>query len=122
MPVIAPAAGNCVIVTCADILWTQLVKVTVIFGRLSIAFGRDNEATTSDTVLGSDNVVVIGGNAHVRTWESYRYSLSFTGWKSIGIFLISTALATHLEAGKVRVRPHLIMSALHLTAVTDRYR
>jgi len=99
-----------------------LVVVTVILRRLSITFGRDDEATTSDTVLGSDNVVVIGGNAHVRTWESDRYSLSFSGWKSIGIFLIGTALPTDLEAGEVRVRSHLVVSALHLATITDRYR
>ena len=96
MPVIAPAVGSWVIVTCADILWAQLVKVTVVLRILSVTLGRDDKATTSDTVLGSDNVVVIGGNAHVRTWESDRYSLSFSGWKSIGIFLISAPLPTDL--------------------------
>jgi len=70
----------------------------------------------------SQDPVVIGGNAHVRTWESDRYSLSFTGWKSIGIFLIGTALPTDLETGEVRVRSHLVMVALHLATITDRYR
>jgi len=122
VPVIAPAVGNCVIVTCADILWAQLVIVTVVLRGLSISFSRDDEATTSDAVLGRDKVVVIGGDAHVRTWESDRYSLSFTGWKSIGIFLVSAPLATHLEAGEVRVWPHLVVVALHLATITDRYR
>ena len=99
-----------------------MVVVTVILRILSISFSRDDEATTSDAVLGRDNVVVIGGDAHVRTWESDRYSLSFTGWKSIGIFLVSTALATHLEAGEVGVWPHLVVVALHLATITDRYR
>jgi hypothetical protein len=98
-----------------------LVKVTVVSGRLSITLGRDDKATTSDTVLGSDNVVVIGGNAHVRTWESDRYSLSFSGWKSIGIFFIRTALPTDLETREVWVWLHLIVSALHPATITDRY-
>jgi hypothetical protein len=99
-----------------------LVKVTVILRILSVTFGRDGEATTSNTVLGSDNVVVIGGNAHVRTWESDRYSLSFSGWKSIGIFFIRTTLPTDLETGEVWVWPHLVVVALHLATITDRYR
>jgi hypothetical protein len=99
-----------------------LVIVTVILRRLSITFSRDDEATTSDAILRSNNVVVIGGNAHVRTWESDRYSLSFSGWKSIGIFLVGTALPTDLETGEVRVWSHLIMVALHLATITDRYR
>jgi hypothetical protein len=99
-----------------------LVKVSIILRILSVTFGRDDEATTSDTVLGSDNVVVIGGNAHVRTWESDRYSLSFSGWKSIGIFLVSASLATDLQARKIRVWPHLVVVALHLATITDRYR
>jgi len=69
--------------------------------------------------LGSDNVVVIGGNAHVRTWESDRYSLSFSGWKSIGIFLICTVLPTDLETGEVWVRSHLIMGALHPAPIAN---
>jgi hypothetical protein len=99
-----------------------LVIVTVILRRLSITFGRDDKATTSDTVLGSDNVVVIGGNAHVRTWESDRYSLSFSGWKSIGIFLVCTALPTDLETREIRIWSHLVVVALHLATITDRYR
>jgi hypothetical protein len=99
-----------------------LVKVTVILRILSISFSRDDEATTSDTILGRDNVVVIGGDAHVRTWESDRYSLSFTGWKSIGIKLICTTLPTDLETGEIRVWSHLIVVALHLATITDRYR
>jgi hypothetical protein len=31
-------------------------------------------------------------------------------------------LPTDLEAGEVRVRSHLIMVALHLATITDRYR
>ena len=122
MPVIVPAVGNCEIVTCADISWAQLVVVTVVLRILSIPLGRDDEATTSDAVLGRNNVVVIGGDAHVRTWESDRYSLSFTGWKSIGIFLVSTALATDLEPGKVGVWPHLRMGAFHLASIANSNR
>jgi len=72
--------------------------------------------------LGSDNVVVIGGNAHVRTWESDRYSLSFTGWKSIGIFLIGAVLPTDLETGEVRIWSHLRMGALHLASIANSNR
>ena len=122
MPVIAPACGSWVIVTCADISWAQLVIVTVILRILSISFSRDDEATTSDTVLGSDKVVVIGGDAHVRTWESDRYSLSFTGWKSIGIFLVSTALTTDLETGEIGVWSHLRMGAFHLASIANSNR
>jgi hypothetical protein len=99
-----------------------LVKVSVVLRILSISFSRDDEATTSDTVLSGDNVVVIGGDAHVRTRESDRYSLSFSGWKSIGIFLIGAPLPTDLEAGEIGVWSHLVMSALHLATITDRYR
>ena len=96
-----------------------MVKVTVILRILSVPLCRDDEATTSDAVLGRNNVVVIGGNAHVRTWESDRYSLSFTGWKSIGIFLVSTALATDLEAREIGVWPHLRMGAFHLASIAN---
>jgi hypothetical protein len=99
-----------------------LVKVTVVLRILSITLSRDDKATTSDTVLGRNNVVVIGGDAHVRTRESDRYSLSFSGWKSIGIFLVGTALPTDLQAGEIRVWSHLVMVALHLATITDRYR
>jgi hypothetical protein len=99
-----------------------LVIVTVVLRILSVSFSRDDEATTSDAILGRNKVVVIGGDAHVRTRESDRYSLSFSGWKSIGIKLICTALATHLEAGEIRVWPHLVMGTLHLATITDRYR
>jgi len=114
-----PADGNCVIVTCADISWAQLVKVTVVLRILSVSFCRDDEATTSDAVLGRDDVVVIGGNAHVRTWESDRYSLSFTGWKSIGIFLVSTTLTTDLEPGEVWVGSHFRVGTFHFASVTN---
>ena len=97
-----------------------MVKVTVVLRILSISFSRDDEATTSDALLCRDKVVVIGGDAHVRTWESDRYSLSFTGWKSIGIFFVSTALATHLEPGEVGVWPHLVMGTLHLAPIAYR--
>jgi len=98
-----------------------LIVVSIVFRRLGVALRRDDEATTSDAILGRNNVVVIGGDAHVRTWESDRYSLSFSGWKSIGIFLIRAPLATHLEAGEIRVSPHLVVIALHLATITDRY-
>jgi hypothetical protein len=72
--------------------------------------------------LGSDNVVVIGGNAHVRTWESDRYSLSFSGWQTVWIFFIGTTLTAYLQTGEIGVWSHLVVVALHLATITDRYR
>jgi hypothetical protein len=99
-----------------------LVIVTIILRILSVTLSRDDEATTSHAILGRNNVVVIGGNTHVRTWESDRYSLSFSGWKSIGIFLVGAPLATDLETREIGIWTHLVVGALHLASITDRYR
>jgi len=99
-----------------------LIVVSIVLRRLGVAFRRDDEATTSDSILGSDNVVVISRDAHIRTGESDRYFLSFTGRQSIGIKLICASLVTYLQTRKVRISPHHRLGTLHLASVANSDR